>query len=381
MHDTLRRAEKFYLHCVPEPSHPFASSASDSLSLPPSDISLLSSRYVFSLSCFRLLVSAYSIGVAPGRVNLIGEHTDYNGGFVLPLAIDRFAAVVVTRSSSSSQQQQDQWRIVSENNTADDQKNAVATGDTQMEDASSSSSAAAAITSSSNSSSAPLSFTSAQLVQPYSATGAGWHNYVRGVITSFLNSGYTLPALDIAIAGNVPLGGGLSSSSALTIATAAAIQSFISSNPSTLTPSSIPFDPVSIAKIAQKAEHDFAGVPCGIMDQFVIALAQKDKAMLLDCRSLVSRKHVGQKSKKQGMHSIIIIEKASILKTLNNFSHFFLPFHFIFSQLSFFQQPTLIEFDDPNVSLLITSQYSQHLEPDLMRKSKVNFPSNPFFDR
>ena len=102
-----------------------------------------------------------------------------------------------------------------------------------------------------------LLFTSAQLVQPYSVTGA----VVCGGLSSlaFLNSGYTRPGLDIAIASNIPLGGGLSSSSALSIATAGRpILHFLSSQNKLSPLPQFPFDPVTISKMAQKVEHELA---------------------------------------------------------------------------------------------------------------------------
>jgi len=248
--------------------------------------------------------SGISIGLAPGRVNLIGEHTDYNGGFVMPLAIDRHAAVVVRKNALQ------RWRIVSAN--APTETSAVAgsassaapasatpasSGDVAMDSSDSTSTPAATTTPSSRPT--PVEFTPEQLLLPFSQTGRHWHNYIRGVIAQFQAAGHELPCLDVAVASSVPLGGGLSSSAALEVATACALQSLLGLN----------LDAATRAQWCQKAEHEFAGVPCGIMDQFISSAAKDGHVMMLDCRSL---------------------------------------------------QPTFIEFSDPNVSLLITNSNVKH---------------------
>src|SRR5580692_11581153 len=101
-----------------------------------------------------------------------------------------------------------------------------------------------------------------------------WSNYIRGVLAGFQDRGIKIPALDIAFMSTVPLGGGLSSSAALEVCTATLMEAVTGK-----------IDPIEKALLAQKAEHDFAGVPCGIMDQFISVLGRKDHLLLLDCRT------------------------------------------------------------------------------------------------
>jgi galactokinase len=167
--------------------------------------------------------------VAPGRVNLIGEHTDYNDGFVLPMAIERETACVGAR-------------------TADGQVH-VHSGATH----------------------AGTSFA----LRDLGPGGPPWANYIRGVVAGFQRLGVRIDGLRLAIESDVPLGGGLSSSAALEVAAATLLE--------TLT--GITLDPMSKARLCRQAEHDFAGVPCGLMDQAVVVLARQGHALLLDCRS------------------------------------------------------------------------------------------------
>lgn len=166
---------------------------------------------------------------APGRVNLIGEHTDYNDGFVLPCAIDRRTVVAWGPGG-------DAMRVV-----------AVDLGERDR-------------------------FALGSTI----SHGADWADYVRGVATELIQAGHPLAPLDLAIAGDVPLGAGLSSSASLEVAVALAMTS------GTL-------DPVTAARIGQRAENRFVGCACGIMDQLVSATAMSHHAMLIDCRSLESR--------------------------------------------------------------------------------------------
>jgi galactokinase len=110
---------------------------------------------------------------------------------------------------------------------------------------------------------------------PVAKGGPKWSNYVRGVIAGFQNRGVKIPPLDVALASTVPLGGGLSSSAALEVCTATLIEAATGKK----------IDPVEKALLCQKAEHEFAGVPCGIMDQFISVMARPDHLLLLDCRS------------------------------------------------------------------------------------------------
>lgn len=171
------------------------------------------------------------IVAAPGRVNVIGEHTDYNDGFVLPMAIERYAIMAADLAPAPG---------------------AIAFFDTQFKE-------------------------SAQIDVTARVTKGEpkWSNYIRGVLAGFQNRGVSLPGLEVAFLSTVPLGGGLSSSAALEVCTATLLE----------TASGIALDPVEKALLAQKAEHDFAGVPCGIMDQFISVMGRKDHLLLLDCRS------------------------------------------------------------------------------------------------
>jgi len=167
---------------------------------------------------------------APGRVNLIGEHTDYNDGFVLPMAIERYTVFAANRNRE---------RQVTLHSTA--------TGDTAQF------SLRAAVT----------------RAEP------AWSNYVRGVVVGFQRHGDRVSGFDAVIDSTLPYGGGLASSAALEVAAATLMEAM----------DGHPLDPIEKALLCQRAEHDFAGVPCGIMDQFASVLAREGHALLLDCRS------------------------------------------------------------------------------------------------
>ena len=171
------------------------------------------------------------IAGAPGRVNVIGEHSDYNDGFVLPMAIERYAVMAADSSSSSSS--------------------------SSFYDAHFKETAAIDIST------------------PVTKGQPKWSNYVRGVIAGFQNRGVTIPALDVAFMSTVPLGGGLSSSAALEVCTATLLEAVTQKK----------LDPVEKALLCQKAEHEFAGMPCGIMDQFISVMGRENQLLLLDCRS------------------------------------------------------------------------------------------------
>ncbi len=168
---------------------------------------------------------------APGRVNLIGEHTDYNGGFVLPVAIDR-ATYVAARPRDD--------RFV----------HAVAV-DVHDEDQFS-------------------------LDRIERSSTRYWSNYVRGVLKGLLAAGHLLGGANLLIRSDVPRGSGLSSSAALEVAVGYTFQ----------TMSRLNILGEELALLAQGAENNFVGVQCGIMDQFISALGQADHALLIDCRDL-----------------------------------------------------------------------------------------------
>ena len=184
-----------------------------------------------------------SFAIAPGRVNLIGEHTDYNDGFVLPMAIDRHVAVAfaprqdrVLRASTVEYGQARELSLET------------------------------------------LERRTAAGAEKRSARG-GWFGYVAGVAWAMLGAGHVLVGADLAIASEVPAGAGLSSSAALEIAVARALASV----------SRLDWDPRGAARLARRAEHEFAGVACGIMDQLAAASAREGCALLIDCRALETR--------------------------------------------------------------------------------------------
>ena len=171
------------------------------------------------------------IAASPGRVNLIGEHTDYNEGFVLPMALNKINVVAVAPSPTGKHR----W--------------VGAIGDEILE------------------------------IDPADADKVGdpfWSNYVRGVICMLERRGIQVPAVDMLIDSNVPRGGGLSSSAAFEVATCTALAALCGAE----------VTPTDRALIGQATEHEFVNVPCGIMDQFISANGQKDHALMLDCKDL-----------------------------------------------------------------------------------------------
>jgi galactokinase len=171
---------------------------------------------------------------APGRVNLIGEHTDYNDGFVLPAAIDRHITFAGRRRGDRTVRAHSvDFQDAVEFNLDDVQHDAA---------------------------------------HP-------WSNYLRGVSKFLEEDGHRLCGADVAFGGNVPRESGLSSSAALEVGAAAFWQKMID----------LRLDPVYAVKLSRRAENEFVGVPCGIMDQFISALGRQDHALFLDCRDLTYR--------------------------------------------------------------------------------------------
>ncbi len=168
---------------------------------------------------------------APGRVNLIGEHTDYNDGFVMPAAIDFSTWVAISPRDD---------RVVSVYS-----ENFHEHANFDLDDAT---------------------------PQPKKH----WSDYVKGVAVTLEQSGYRLRGAQLHIRGDVPIGAGLSSSAAIEVATGYAL----------LTNSGFAISHTELAQICQRAESEFVGMRCGIMDQFISCHGQKGKALLLDCRSL-----------------------------------------------------------------------------------------------
>jgi galactokinase len=169
---------------------------------------------------------------APGRVNLIGEHTDYNDGFVLPMAIEPEVRILC-------RSRKDQIIKVASTIYSNE-------------------------------------FVEFSLQKKIERGKPPWGNYVRGVAAQMIGAGIPLSGMDALVYNTLPVGGGLSSSAALEVATARAL----------LLLAGLSMEVDRLALICQIAEQQFAGVPCGIMDQMIVAGARTGQAMLLDCRDL-----------------------------------------------------------------------------------------------
>jgi galactokinase len=172
------------------------------------------------------------ISSAPGRINIIGEHTDYNGGYVLPAAIDRRIHFLVAPRT-------------------DDKVVLWAENFGEQED-----------------------FSIKNLAPP--SSGIKWSNYVQGIFWVLEKENHSLGGLDGFIFGDIPLGSGLSSSAALEVSVANALNNLFQL--------SLPLEKIPL--IAQRAESEFVGVDCGLMDQFISVFGRKDEALFLDCATL-----------------------------------------------------------------------------------------------
>jgi galactokinase len=168
---------------------------------------------------------------APGRVNLIGEHTDYNDGFVLPAAIDRATYIAAAPRS--------------------DRRVRVFAADLNESDE------------------FAIDHIEPSGIRP-------WSNYIRGMVRSLLAAGHVINGADMVVSSSVPRGAGLSSSAALEVATGYVFQLFYDLN----------ILGEELALMAQATENHFVGVNCGIMDQFIVTLGQAHHALLIDCRDL-----------------------------------------------------------------------------------------------
>jgi galactokinase len=166
---------------------------------------------------------------APGRVNLIGEHTDYNDGFVLPMAIDRHTTIVCRRRDDQT------VRL----------RSVLANEGTEF-----------------------------SIATTVSKDGPKWSQYARGIAEALRARGLLAHGIDAVVDSTVPLGGGLSSSASFENAVGLAL----------LTANGKELDLQELALASQWAEHHYAGMPCGIMDQFISAMGRKGHALLLDCR-------------------------------------------------------------------------------------------------
>jgi galactokinase len=173
---------------------------------------------------------------APGRVNLIGEHVDYNGGYVLPAAINRDTVIALGPADKN-----DKGSFIDA--VAIDMGSARCRVD---------------------------------LDAPFVPAGNAWENHVRGVIAAIRQLGHAVKPARIAIAGDIPIGAGLSSSASLGVAIALALSDY----------GNLSLGAATLAQIAQRAENDFVGCACGIMDQMASACASQGHALLLDCANL-----------------------------------------------------------------------------------------------
>lgn len=178
---------------------------------------------------------------APGRVNLIGDHTDYNDGFVLPMAIDR-AVWVAARPRPDS-------RVVL--HAADlDREGAFELGDVM----------------------------GGRAGRPAGDHESGWLEYAKGMAWVLASTGHALRGMSAVIASDVPMGAGLSSSAALELAIGHALLWVVQRA----------IAPVELARLAQRAEREWVGTQCGIMDQLISAMGREGHALLIDCRTLAS---------------------------------------------------------------------------------------------
>jgi galactokinase len=168
---------------------------------------------------------------SPGRVNLIGEHIDYNGGLVMPCAITFGTYLLVSPNEDGM------FRFRSLN------------FDDKLDIA----------------------------LQPdYTKTGESWFNYPLGVIEYFLKEGHPLRGLDMLFYGDIPISSGLSSSASIEVVTGFALNDLMDSG----------YTKLELVKLAKSVENNFIGVNCGIMDQFAVAFGEKDKALMLNCNTL-----------------------------------------------------------------------------------------------
>ncbi|XP_038067649.1 galactokinase-like [Patiria miniata] len=177
---------------------------------------------------------------APGRINLIGEHTDYNDGWVFPMALPHVTVLVGNKTSTGV------CRVVTTAQNADEPKT--------------------------------VEFNLPTADKPLEPGQPAWANYVKGVVQCYKG---TLSSFDAVIASAVPLGGGVSSSASLEVATYTFLEAMDPNGPTK--------DLKEKALACQKAEHEFPKMPCGIMDQFISVMAEEGHALLIDCRSMESK--------------------------------------------------------------------------------------------
>lgn len=171
--------------------------------------------------------------LAPARVNLIGEHIDYNGGLVLPCALEAGTYLAIRKTDDPV------LKFSSQNFPGEDTE-------------------------------VPYSS------KKYEKSGSGWSNYPLGVVDYFNHDGHVLSGMEMLFYGNIPNGGGLSSSASIEVVTAFALNQLFGCG----------YSNIDIALLSQKVENHFIGVNCGIMDQFAVAMGKKDHAIVLNCQTL-----------------------------------------------------------------------------------------------
>jgi len=167
---------------------------------------------------------------SPGRINLIGEHTDYNDGFVLPASVNNYIYFAIKPNNKNT------YRFHSFDYNEGFEI----------------------------------------IINEIKPSNKHWANYLLGVIAQFIDDGKKIPGFDCVFGGNIPIGAGMSSSAAIECGLAFALNSIYDLNYSTM----------RLVKFAQKAEHDYAGVQCGVMDQFAVMHGKENQVVKLDCRSL-----------------------------------------------------------------------------------------------
>lgn len=175
--------------------------------------------------------NAEAVYFTAGRVNLIGEHIDYNGGLVMPCAITLGTWLAI----SPNQDQKFRFKSLNFEDQVEVESN-----------------------------------------QHYPKNGGSWTNYPIGIINEFIKDGKKIEGLDFLFYGNIPIGSGLSSSASIEIATAFALNDYFG----------LGYDQLDLVKIAKSVENNFIGLNSGIMDQFAVAFGEKDKAIVLDCDTL-----------------------------------------------------------------------------------------------
>jgi len=168
---------------------------------------------------------------SPGRVNLIGEHTDYNGGFVLPCAL-QYGTLLLVRLNDTKQIKLASTNIMERQSFPSD--------------------------------------------LPFQKQKTGWFNYPLGVMDQFVKKGFQLQGMELLFSGDIPNNAGLSSSASIEMVTAFALNDLLNTGQSL----------IDLVKLSQKAENEFAGVNCGIMDQFASGMGQANHAIFLNCHTL-----------------------------------------------------------------------------------------------